>query len=148
MKPQSDQLKRRLVAFGAVVLLVGGGLWLFDNHLAQGKEVPADALVVDVRTAGEFSGGHYEGAVNIPMSSLRARLGDLGAKDRHIIVYCRSGSRSAVAKRFLKRAGFTNVEDGGGIHRMRRRKRAKKASQPTPKAASKPAPKPAPTAAQ
>lgn len=131
----SPKIKRHLVAVGAVALAVGAGLWLFDNHIAQGKEIPADALVVDVRTPGEFAGGHYDGAVNIPMSQLRSRQSEFGPKNRHIIVYCRSGSRSATAKRFLERAGFTRVEDGGGINRMRRRKRAQPGKPPKKNAA-------------
>ncbi|MFH2007984.1 MAG: rhodanese-like domain-containing protein [bacterium] len=122
--------KQTLVALGVTVAMVGIGLWLFDNHAAQGKDVPAGALVVDVRTPGEFSSGHYDGAVNIPLSQLRGRQGELGGKDRHIIVYCRSGSRSSYAKRFLDQAGFTRVEDGGGLSQMRRRKRASKSAQP------------------
>ena len=120
-------VKPKAVAVVGVMLLVVVGLWLFDTHLAEGKDIPATALVVDVRTPGEYRSGHYEGAKNIPLSQLRSRLAELGPKDGHIIVYCRSGSRSAVAKRLLERVGFTRVEDGGSLSRMRRRKRARSA---------------------
>lgn len=141
VKQQTQQYQRKLIAFVAVAAAVAVGLWLFDNHSAKGGEVPVDALVVDVRTAGEYSGWHYEGAINIPVSQLGGRLGELGAKDRNIIVYCRSGSRSANAKSILERAGFTRVQDGGSLHDMRRRKRASRSTAPNPRPArTRPAP--------
>lgn len=120
-KEKKRILKIVIICVGVVVVL---GLWHYRDQLTEAKDIPADALVVDVRTPGEFAGGHYEGAVNIPVSQLSARLGELGAKDRKIIVYCRSGSRSRTAKSILERAGFTQVQDGGSLRSMRRRKRA------------------------
>ncbi len=76
------------------------------------------AKVVDVRTAGEFSGGHFAGAVNIPVDQLAARLDKLGAPSQTIILYCHSGMRSGSAKRILSSNGFKNVVNGGSIHRM------------------------------
>lgn len=130
MKPQSQKIRRHFITLAAVALAVGVGLWLFDYHIAQGKDVPTNALVVDVRTPGEYAGDHYEGAVNIPVSQLGARLQELGARDRNIIVYCRSGNRSRTAKSILERAGFTKVEDGGSFSSMRRRKRAQRSASP------------------
>jgi phage shock protein E len=130
MKPQAQQSKRRFIAIGVVILAVVGGLWLFDTQFAQGKEVPSDALVVDVRTPGEYAGGHYDGSINIPVSRIGVNLARFGAKSRKIIVYCRSGSRSHVAKRILEQAGFTDVEDGGSFSSMRRRKRAQRSTPP------------------
>ncbi len=140
MKPQAQQSKRRFIAIAGVILAVGAGLWLFDTQFAQGKEVPAHALVVDVRTPGEYAGGHYDGAINIPVSRIGAEQAKLGAKDCKIIVYCHSGSRSHVAKRVLERAGFTNVEDGGSFSSMRRRKRAKNTTPPQPQPQPQPQP--------
>ncbi|MBI4816902.1 MAG: rhodanese-like domain-containing protein [Deltaproteobacteria bacterium] len=71
------------------------------------------ALLLDVRTPGEFGNGHIQGAVNIPVDQLQARLAELGAKDKSIVVYCQSGGRSAAAKSLLDRAGFTTVYDLG-----------------------------------
>ncbi|MBV6492561.1 MAG: Thiosulfate sulfurtransferase GlpE [Turneriella sp.] len=70
------------------------------------------AKIIDVRSRGEFSGGHYEGAINIPLEELSSRLGTLGDKAKPIIVYCASGMRSSSAKRVLINAGFTAVENG------------------------------------
>ncbi|HRP68707.1 MAG TPA: rhodanese-like domain-containing protein [Turneriella sp.] len=70
------------------------------------------AKVVDVRSAGEFAGGHYKGAINIPLDALSSRLNTLGDKSKPVIVYCASGMRSGSAKRVLESAGFTQVENG------------------------------------
>ena len=67
-------------------------------------------FILDVRTAGEFSGGHIEGAVLIPISELQKRLGELKGREKDpLFVYCRSGNRSTVAGKFLVDAGFEQV---------------------------------------
>ena len=58
--------------------------------------VSAGATLLDVRTRDEFAGGHVDGAVNIPVDELPARIGEL-ATDRPVVAYCRSGRRSAHA---------------------------------------------------
>ncbi len=75
-------------------------------------------LVVDVRTPEEFEMGAYPGAVNIPLDELPVRLGELGSKDRELVLYCASGARSAYAVRFLVNEGFTKITNGGGIMQM------------------------------
>ncbi|MCT8139949.1 FAD-dependent oxidoreductase [Anaerobacillus sp. CMMVII] len=82
------------------------------------KEDSNEPLIVDVRTAGEFSYGAYPGAINIPLDELQSKVERLGEKDRKIILYCESGARSAYAVQVLKAYGFTNLENGGGISRM------------------------------
>lgn len=73
------------------------------------------ALVVDVRTPGEFHSGHLPMAKLIPVNQVSSRIAEFGSnKDRAIVVYCRSGSRSGKAESILKAAGFTNVHNGGG----------------------------------
>lgn len=67
-------------------------------------------FILDVRTAGEFSGGHIEGAALIPISELQKRLGELKGREKDpLFVYCRSGNRSTVAGKFLVDAGFEQV---------------------------------------
>jgi len=73
-------------------------------------------ILIDVRTPQEFSQGHIPTAVNIQVDSIGADLPDV-PKDQLIIVYCRSGNRSAQAARILENAGFTEVVDFGGINR-------------------------------
>ena len=64
------------------------------------------ALLLDVRTPGEFANGHLEGATNMPLDSLRAHLSSLD-KTRPIVVYCQVGLRGYLAERILKQAGCT-----------------------------------------
>ena len=72
--------------------------------------------ILDVRTKEEFDLGHLEPAVLIPVDDLEARFGEL-SKDRPVIVYCRSGSRSARAAVILVSKGFSQVYDmTGGIN--------------------------------
>jgi rhodanese-related sulfurtransferase len=72
----------------------------------------ADSYLVDVRTPEEFQTGSATGAVNIPLHTLSTRLDALKGK-KQIVVFCRSGSRSAQAYQILQEAGFTNVVNGG-----------------------------------
>jgi len=70
----------------------------------------AGLVVLDVRTAEEYAAGHVPGARNIAHELLPARLAELAdARDRDIVVYCRSGRRSAIALDTLRAAGFTRV---------------------------------------
>lgn len=82
------------------------------------QDTSKEPFIVDVRTPPEFTAGHYPGAVNIPLNEIFERLTEFGRKDRKIIVYCRSGSRSAFAKRILEQAEFTNVANGGSLVNM------------------------------
>jgi len=79
--------------------------------------VDGGALLLDVRTPGEFGAGHIEGAVNIPVAELASRLDELGDKSGGIVVYCRSGARSARASAILSGAGFEHVDDLGSMSR-------------------------------
>jgi rhodanese-related sulfurtransferase len=75
------------------------------------------ALLVDVRSTGEYAGGAIEGSINIPIQELAGRMEELGDKNGEIVIYCQSGGRSAMAKRLLESNGFTKVHDMGGIGR-------------------------------
>jgi rhodanese-related sulfurtransferase len=70
----------------------------------------ADLVVLDVRTAEEFAAGHVPGAINVPHDQLQGRLAELaGARDKDVVLYCRSGRRAQVAAGVLAQAGFTRV---------------------------------------
>jgi rhodanese-related sulfurtransferase len=71
------------------------------------------AVIVDVRTSGEYRGGHIKGSINIPVQNLGGNLSKL-KKDKPIITCCASGMRSANAKNILKSNGFAEVYNGGG----------------------------------
>jgi rhodanese-related sulfurtransferase len=70
------------------------------------------ALVLDVRTPGEFSQGHAKGARNIPLQVLQGRLGELD-RDKPILTCCASGARSGSARALLLKAGFKEVHNVG-----------------------------------
>lgn len=77
--------------------------------------VARGAVLLDVRSEFEFFVRHVDGARNIPVDQLAARAGELGARDRPIVVYCVSGRRSAEAARLLDEAGFSSVHDAGSM---------------------------------
>jgi len=79
------------------------------------EEHPSEALVLDVREPGEFTGelGHIRGAKLVPLGELRAKLGEL-PKDVPIVAVCRSGGRSAQACVILEGAGFPRVANLSG----------------------------------
>ena len=94
------------------------GLFLspkIDDGVAEFRATP-NALLVDVRTPEEYAEGHIPGSVNIPLAALPARMDELGELDRPLFVHCLSGGRSGQAVMFLKREGFTNVKNIGGIN--------------------------------
>ena len=81
---------------------------------SEARQLVADgAMLVDVRSAGEYADGGIEGSVNIPIQELAGRMDELGDKNGTIVVYCQSGGRSAMAKRLLESNGFTEVHDLG-----------------------------------
>lgn len=70
------------------------------------------AFLVDVRTPSEFNAGHVNNSVNIPLDSVEDNLEKFKNKEQ-IIVFCRSGNRSAQAKMILEHNGFENVTNAG-----------------------------------
>lgn len=80
---------------------------------ADWKElVQSGAQIIDVRTTGEFQGGHVDGSVNIPLQHLSNNLSKI-KKDKPVITCCASGMRSASAKSLLESNGFAEVYNGG-----------------------------------
>ena len=106
-----------------IIAGVIAAVWVFkrmsfispDNarkYLRQG------ALVVDVREAGEYRGGHLPKAVNIPLRELRNSLPRrVTDKNQALLLHCLSGTRSGIAKRQLKGMGYTNVFNLGSYGR-------------------------------
>ena len=78
-------------------------------RLWQNKE----AIIIDVRTPGEYRDGHIPGVVNIPLDELEKRMGEI-PKDKKTVLICRTGSRSAQGTRLLRSKGFNNVYNSTG----------------------------------
>jgi len=82
------------------------------DRAANPAQLVADgALLLDVRTPGEFADGHVQGALNVPVQVLESRIAELDPA-RPVVVYCRSGNRSATAARMLRDRGFTVTDVG------------------------------------
>ena len=73
-----------------------------------------DHLLIDVRTPEEYVGGHIPGTINISVETLADRLDEVPT-DETLVVYCRSGNRSATAANILVENGYQPVYDLGGI---------------------------------
>ncbi len=110
-----------LIGIGALFLVTrtiksGGG-----RNLIKAEEVKAlmgkpNVVLVDVRSQAEYNSGHIKGAVLLPLPQVSVDAEKaLGSKDRTIIVYCQSGSRSKLAAMLLKRKGYDSVYDFGGV---------------------------------
>lgn len=81
-------------------------------HLKNG------ALVIDVRSPGEFRSGHLPAAINIPLDEIENTLPKrVSDKKRVLLLHCLSGMRSGVAQRKLKGLGYTQVFNLGAYGR-------------------------------
>ncbi len=76
------------------------------------EAIKEGAILVDVRSPGEFSSGSVKGAVNIPLEQIHNQLGKFKGK-KNVVVFCRSGNRSSQAKTILEQSNFKNVINGG-----------------------------------
>ncbi len=115
-----------VAAFSLVVVSCGNGSGTAGSVLSakefeqKMRELP-NAVILDVRTPGEFNGGHLERAVNVDWNSSSfdqntARFD----KSAPVMVYCLSGARSASAARHMRQIGFKNVlEMDGGVMKWR-----------------------------
>lgn len=86
-----------------------------DAPVAHWRDIFAsNAFILDVREPSEFKTGHPEGAVNIPLNSLRPRMNEL-PRDREILVFCAVGQRAYYATRALRLHGFAARNISGGM---------------------------------
>ena len=94
-------------------------------------DVPADAPLLDVREADEWTAGHAPTARHLPMSELTQRLGELPGDDP-LYVVCRSGGRSARVVAYLAQQGYPAVNVDGGMREWSARGREVVADSGTP----------------
>ena len=105
----------------AIAALVG---WYFFTQqgalggAAQPAELAPDARIIDLRSASEYRISHLSGAINIPIRALPKRMEGLGAKDRQMVLYCKTGADSAKGASLLREAGFTAVVDAGAMSKI------------------------------
>jgi len=90
--------------------------WRFVSAWLVRRRLPAlmqeGAQLVDVRSAAEFAGGHVPGSVNIPLDEIGLRAKELDSQ-KWVVVFCASGTRSALARHKLKGLGFGKVLNAG-----------------------------------
>lgn len=117
-----------VILVAAFVIILGMIINNGINQLTRGFDVIGpheitrlmnheDALLLDIRTVGEYREGHIINSKHIPTSELSGRLKELAKyKNSHVITYCRSGNLSIAACKILKADGFENIHNlGGGI---------------------------------
>jgi len=103
-------LKSTIVAFYLLLTACAGLMEVSDS----------DEVWIDVRTVEEYNEDHITGDLNMPVDDIDVtEFAKMFAKDDEINLYCRSGNRAGRAKLVLEAAGFTNVNNMGGIGDVR-----------------------------
>ena len=78
------------------------------------------ALVIDVRTAGEFNSGHLTNAINIPLDQIATAVPErVKDKSQVLLLHCASGMRSGMAQKKLNSLGYTNAFNLGSYGRAK-----------------------------
>jgi len=75
--------------------------------------VEKGAIIIDVRSPGEFSGGHIKGSKNIPLNEISAKINEIKKLNKPVIACCASGMRSSQATSILKQNGIETINGGG-----------------------------------
>lgn len=84
--------------------------------ITKNAYVSEGAILIDVRTSLEYDQEHLKDAINISVETIANEIEEeVPDKDTKIIVYCRSGNRSATAAQTLVDMGYKNVYDLGAI---------------------------------
>lgn len=125
-------MKRSIILIAVVLAVAGGVVWFTKGNSKDDASVAATtthqsefetlqqavndgAKLYDVRTAAEYSTGHFANAQNWSLQDMQAGSLPEVAKDTTIYVYCRSGNRSGQSATLLQQAGYTSVVDLGGL---------------------------------
>jgi rhodanese-related sulfurtransferase len=96
------------------LLGLGGKSETVKEFIAKG------AIIIDVRTVGEYSNGHISGSKNIVLDQLSSNIDTVKKLNKPVIVCCQSGMRSAQAASLLKKQGI-EVVNGGGWQSLQRK---------------------------
>jgi phage shock protein E len=108
-------LMKRILAVLMLTALAGAFAGCFGPKGGKMK-LPDNAVLLDVRQADEFNAGHIKGAVLVPHDTIAEKIGlVVPDKNTPVYVYCRYGRRSAIAVEVMKKLGYTNLTDLGGM---------------------------------
>ena len=78
--------------------------------------LPDNALVIDVRSPGEYASGHVQGAINLPLDRFEQEIRRLAPdKSMPVMMYCLSGGRSGGACQLMQQLGYQQVVNGGSV---------------------------------
>ena len=88
----------------------------YNCNFIQSK-LSEGGLLIDVRSVAEFNQGALQGAVNMPIERFQL-LQDAIDKTKPVLLYCRTGARSGMVKRYLDQLGFNQVHNIGGIQQF------------------------------
>ena len=90
-------------------------LFVKDNSLIE-QALEKGAVIIDVRSPGEYHKGHIQGSKNIPVNEIRSKIEMIRKWNKPVVTVCLSGSRSAVAKSVLTGAGIEAYNGGSWYH--------------------------------
>ena len=92
------------------------------NDLDQTEfAINENTTVIDVRTEKEYRAGHVKNALNIPYDKIQTMItAHVPDKEAEIILYCRSGRRSGIAKNTLETMGYTNAINAGAYKKLKK----------------------------
>ena len=93
---------------------------LGDKSESISNFIENGAVIIDVRTVGEYKEGHIKGSKNIPLDSISSKIEEIKKLNKPVIACCRSGMRSAQATSILKQNGI-EVLNGGGWESLQRK---------------------------
>ena len=85
---------------------------LFGPSIDLAEKIKEGAIILDVRSAGEYAGGNVKGSKNIPLGNISAKMGIIKKWDKPIIACCASGIRSGSAVSVLKQNGVEAYNAG------------------------------------
>ena len=124
---------KKIIYIIIIFIVVGGVIWMYkkeDKNVQNNEEIRyvsmneiisimeenENYIILDVRTIEEYNEGHIPNAICIPNETIDEDvINKLPNKDQLILIYCRSGNRSKQAANKLKKLGYTNLIEFGGI---------------------------------
>ena len=128
-------MKKVIYIIVLIIIIVGGFALVIENkenridnkeesvikyvsmdEIVQIMNENSDYVILDVRTMQEYNEGHIPNAICIPNETIGEDIiNKLPNKEQLILIYCRSGNRSKQAAQKLKKLGYTNLIEFGGI---------------------------------
>ncbi|MFT0622688.1 rhodanese-like domain-containing protein [Ectopseudomonas guguanensis] len=110
---------RLAILLGGLLTLLGAQAEEVDQTAALASLQRADSLLIDVRSAQEFAAGALPGAIRIGHEEIAAQIASIAPdKDRPLVLYCRSGRRSGLAKQSLEELGYRQVINAGAYDEL------------------------------